>query len=63
MAGKLVAARENFATDVGGKELFVHAGEIVPATHPFLKGREHLFEPVEPAVSEIADTAPRKRKR
>ena len=62
MAGKLVVARENFVTDVDGKELFVHAGEVVPATHPFLKGREHLFEPVEPQpVGHAGTLKPRKR--
>jgi len=47
MAGKLVVALENFSTDVGGKEVLVHVGDVLPASHPFLKGREHLFGPVE----------------
>jgi hypothetical protein len=61
MAGKLVVALENFSTDVDGKEVLVHVGDVLPVTHPFLKGRKHLFGPVEPRAVEHAETLkPRK---
>jgi hypothetical protein len=55
MAGS-VRAISTFATTVNGEEHFVHEGEVLPATHPTVKGREELFVPV-------AETAPKRRTR
>lgn len=44
---KLVKARETFSTDVDGASVVVHAGTVVRATDPRVKGREDLFEPAE----------------
>ena len=49
MAAKTqLVATQNFSVNVGGKELLVHVGEVVPAGHKIVKGREHLFEPYPP---------------
>jgi hypothetical protein len=39
---RLVAAT-SFTCDVKGVEHFVHAGDVVPANSPLVKGRERLF--------------------
>jgi hypothetical protein len=44
-AKKQVVAVENFSVNVDGKELLIHIGEVVPASHKLVKGRKHLFEP------------------
>jgi len=31
-----------------GAEYFVHAGEVLPANYPAVKGREELFRPEDP---------------
>jgi hypothetical protein len=48
MAGKLVRAKETFAVDHEGEQLVVHAGALVAASHPIVKGHADLFEPAEP---------------
>jgi hypothetical protein len=59
---KLLRATATFACEVKGVEYFVHAGEVLPADHPAVKGREELFEPENPV--EQATAAPgEKRKR
>jgi len=35
----------SFSTEVKGAEVFVHAGDVVPANSPLVKGREQLFVP------------------
>jgi hypothetical protein len=41
-AGPLVAVT-SFVTEVKGEEVFVHAGDAVPASSPLAKGRAELF--------------------
>lgn len=41
-AAKLVAST-SFACEVKGREYQVREGEVVPSTHPAVKGREELF--------------------
>lgn len=43
-AGK--RAISTFATTIKGEEHLVHAGDVLPATHPIVKARPELFEPV-----------------
>jgi hypothetical protein len=38
-------ATSSFATEVKGEEHFVHAGEVLPPSHPVVKARPELFEP------------------
>ena len=42
-ARKRVVAVTPFVTEVKGEEVFVHAGDVVPANSPLVKGREDLF--------------------
>jgi hypothetical protein len=42
--GKLVALT-SFACEVKNIEHVIRAGDLVPANHPAVKGREQLFEP------------------
>lgn len=44
-AGKLVAT-SSFAAAVKGEEIVVREGDEIPANHPVVKGREHLFEQI-----------------
>jgi hypothetical protein len=39
---KLVAVAA-FVTEVKGTEVLVHAGDVVPASSPLVKGRRQLF--------------------
>jgi len=39
----------SFVTEVKGEEHFVHAGEVLPPSHPVVKARPELFEPEVPA--------------
>jgi hypothetical protein len=41
-----VRAIGTFACEVKGREVLVHAGEVLPATSPIVKARPELFEPV-----------------
>jgi HK97 family phage major capsid protein len=45
---KLVVARESFSTELDGKEVLIHLGQVIPASHKLVKEHKHLFEPVEP---------------
>jgi hypothetical protein len=44
-SGSLVVA-VTFEAEVDVKPVLVHAGDVLPATDPVVKGRERLFEPV-----------------
>lgn len=43
-------AKESFSYDVKGTPVAVRVGELRPAGHADVKGREHLFEAVEVAA-------------
>ena len=58
---KLLVARESFACEVDGRETVVSQGTRVPAGHPVVKGREHLFGPDEPQPD--LEQPPAKRRR
>ena len=47
-AAKLLVARESFAADHDGEEVFITVGTRVPSTHPLAKAYPDLFGPVEP---------------
>jgi hypothetical protein len=38
-----LVATTSFATEVKGVEVLVHAGDVVPASSPLVKGRKELF--------------------
>ncbi len=57
----LLMALATFAAEVDGVMYAVHAGDVVPPSHPAVKGREQLFEPVSPV--ETATAAPGERRR
>jgi len=40
-----LVATTSFTCDVDGIEVFVHAGDVVPASSGLVKGREALFVP------------------
>ena len=40
-----LVAVASFTTELDGTEVFVHAGDVVPASSPLAKGRQHLFVP------------------
>ena len=42
-----LVVREAFTYDDDGTPTVVHAGETIESTHPLVKGREALFEPVD----------------
>lgn len=46
--------RASFAVSVNGVPRMVTAGQLVEASDPVIKGREHLFEDAETYVSERA---------
>jgi hypothetical protein len=50
-AAKLLVAKENFVTELDGKELLVHVGQVFPAGHKLVKSAPHLFAPAEPQVT------------
>ena len=43
-AVKFLGATTSFACEVKGVEYVIRTGDVVPATHPVVKGREGLFE-------------------
>ena len=47
---RLFVAKATFATAVNGVPTVVHAGDIVEAGDPILKGRDSHFEAFEPKV-------------
>jgi hypothetical protein len=50
-AARIVVATTPFAAVVKGVEVLVRAGDEYPARSPLVKGREHLFRPVDPAAA------------
>jgi len=46
----LYRAKTEFATELGGVPIVVHAGDLVREGHALLKRRADLFEPYEPIV-------------
>jgi hypothetical protein len=59
-AAKVLQAKSGFTCEVDGQPLIVRTGERVASNHPAVKGREGLFEPVEPKP-DVPSLAPRKR--
>jgi hypothetical protein len=47
-----LVATTSFSCDVDGAEVFVHVGDVVPATSPVVKGRESFFVPQTQYVQE-----------
>jgi len=47
-AAKSLIALTSFACEVKGVEYIVRNGQVVPANHPAVKGREELFETYDP---------------
>lgn len=43
-AAKSLIALTSFACEVKGVEHIIRHGQVVPANHPAVKGREELFE-------------------
>ena len=39
-----VIASTSFVCQVGDEQVVIHAGDVLPATHPAVKGRAELFE-------------------
>jgi len=46
MAAQTVKAKTTFQTTVKGTEHYVHEGDELPATHPVVKARRELFNPL-----------------
>jgi hypothetical protein len=47
----LVVATQPFSVVLDDKtNVIVHDGDVYPANDPVVKGREHLFEPANPAT-------------
>lgn len=47
-----VCAKDTFAFDApNGAQVVVRRGQLFPDDHPFVKGREQLFEPAEVAAA------------
>jgi len=53
---------ESFSTELDGREVLVHLGQIVPASHKLVKEHKHLFDPVEPR-SDIEEVKTKSSKR
>jgi hypothetical protein len=47
-AAKLLVALASFSCELHGRELLVHAGDVLENNHPAVKGREDLFEAAAP---------------
>ena len=47
-AAKPLIALTSFACEVKGVEHIIRNGQVVPANHPAVKGREQLFETHDP---------------
>jgi hypothetical protein len=45
MASQVTATTSFVVSVKGGKEHFVHEGEVLPLTHPAVKARRELFSP------------------
>ena len=60
----LLVARETFSVDLDGREIVVWKGETrVRGSHRLVKGREHLFRPVDDVEDVAPESAKRSRKR
>jgi len=59
---KQLRALATFACEIDGEEHLVHAGQVLPANHPAVKGREELFGP-EPPVEDTTAAPGEKRRR
>ena len=53
-ASKTLVALTSFACEVKGVEHIVRNGQVVPANHPAVKGREELFEDYDPKAPRAA---------
>jgi hypothetical protein len=54
----VLRARESFAAaSPDGAGYLVRAGDVLSASHPVVKGREHLFEPVENVAGRAVERA------
>jgi hypothetical protein len=51
---KSLIALTSFACEVKGVEYIVRNGQVVPANHPAIKGREELFEAYDPNAPKAA---------
>jgi hypothetical protein len=51
---KTLVALTSFACEVKGVEHIVSNGQVVPANHPAVKGREELFETYDPSAPKAA---------
>lgn len=53
-----VRAKEPFSFDApGGAQVNIRRGQLFPDGHPYLKGRENLFEPADDAAARSAGTS------
>jgi hypothetical protein len=59
-AAKVLQATSGFTCEVDGAALIIRRGERVASNHPAVKGREGLFEPIEPKPD--VPTPPRRRR-
>jgi hypothetical protein len=41
-----VKAKTAFVCDIDGEPFVVHEGDVLPANHPAVKGRQELFDEV-----------------
>jgi hypothetical protein len=67
-----VRVKEGISFDApGGAQVNLRRGQLFPDDHPYVKGREHLFEPADdvaarsagvPAAVETATAAPGERR-
>jgi hypothetical protein len=52
-----VRVKEGISFDtVGGAQVNLRRGQLFPDDHPYVKGREHLFEPADDAAARSAGT-------
>lgn len=58
----MVRALASFAAEIDGEELLISQGEVFPADHPVVRGREELFAPEAP-VEQPTKAPGKKRKR
>lgn len=50
-AARMLVAVTSFVCEVKAVEHIIRQGDIVPASHPAVKGREQLFEPAKAAAA------------
>ena len=52
-----VRVKEGISFDApGGAQVNLRRGQLFPDDHPFVKGREHLFEPADDVAARSADS-------